>query len=212
MASNKRIKGISAVRPIYYGNIAVPLTGKRATESDHTHKWTVMVRGLNNEDISYYVKKVVFRLHETYANPLRTVEQPPFELHETGWGEFEIMIKIHFHPVACEKPVTLYHHLRLHPYEDDPSGGEWPKDKPVTSFFYDELVFNEPTEAFYQLLNEHHALNPNLPAKKSTKDSTAPQFSLQLEQEEIDRLDNAQREVNSQIAALKQRMAALEQE
>ncbi|OAD75602.1 hypothetical protein PHYBLDRAFT_19908 [Phycomyces blakesleeanus NRRL 1555(-)] len=207
----KRIKGISITRPIYYGNNALPLTGKKANDSDHTHKWTVAVRGLGNDDLSYYIKKVTFKLHETYPNSLRTIEQPPFELQETGWGEFEILIKIHFHPAASEKPVSLYHHLRLHPYEDDVSGQPWPKEKPVTSYSYDELVFNEPTEAFYQILSDNNALSPNLPVKKS-KDSNIPQFSVQMEHEELDRLNAAQREVHSQTMALKQRMLVMEQE
>lgn len=61
-------------------------------------------------------------------------------MSETGWGEFEIAIKIYFHAASGEKPVTLYHHLRLHPYEDDGTGQPWPKEKPVTSFNYDEIV------------------------------------------------------------------------
>ncbi|GAA5808629.1 hypothetical protein MFLAVUS_002021 [Mucor flavus] len=209
-AANKRMKGVSIARPFYYGSIAYPLNGKKASDADHTHKWTVMVKGLNNEDLSYYVKKVVFKLHETYPNPLRTVESPPFEVSETGWGEFEIMIKIHFHSSTAEKPVMVYHHLRLHPYEDDINGQPWPKDKPVMSLLYDEFVFNEPTESLYQTFQQHNALTVNLPNKKSIKDSSQPLFSTQLEQDEIDRLDNAQQAINSQIALLKQRLDALE--
>lgn len=141
---------------------------------------------------------------------LKAVEQPPFEVSETGWGEFEIMIKIYFHPCAVEKPVIVYHHLRLHPFEDDLNGQPWPKDKPVMSLLYDELVFNEPTEQLYQLFSDHHALTSNLPTKKNIRENIVPQFSAQLEQEENERLDNAQREINSQIASLKQKLAALE--
>ncbi|KAI8970171.1 yeats family-domain-containing protein [Mycotypha africana] len=207
-SASKRLKGVSVARPIYYGSIAYPLNGKKVSDADHTHRWTVMLKGLNNEDLSYYIKKVVFKLHETYPNPLRTVEQPPFEISETGWGEFEITIKIYFHTMTMEKPVQLYHHLRLHPYEDDLNGQPWPKDKPVMSMTYDELVFNEPTETLYQAFSDHNALALNLPNKKSIKDSTTPLFSAQLEQEEIERLDSAQREINIQIAALKQKLAA----
>jgi transcription initiation factor IIF auxiliary subunit len=71
-SGNKRIKGISVSRPIYFGSVAAPLNGKKASDPDHTHKWTVMIKGLNNEDLSYYIKKVVFKLHETYPNPLRS--------------------------------------------------------------------------------------------------------------------------------------------
>src|ERR1700757_4755017 len=70
--SNKRMKGTVVTRALYYGNIASPLMGKKASDSDHTHKWTVLVRGVNNEDISFWVKKVTFRLHETYPNPQRS--------------------------------------------------------------------------------------------------------------------------------------------
>ena len=36
------------------------------------------------------------------------VTKPPFEVTETGWGEFEIAIKIYFHD-PNERPVsTLY--------------------------------------------------------------------------------------------------------
>jgi transcription initiation factor IIF auxiliary subunit len=70
-------------------------------------------------------------------------------------------------------------------------------------------VFNEPTEAFRDILAKHNALQPNLPTKKP---ASLPQFSVQLEQEELARLDAAQKEVNAQIVSLKQRMAALDQD
>ncbi|CAM0136385.1 NuA4 histone H4 acetyltransferase complex and the SWR1 complex subunit [Umbelopsis sp. WA50703] len=209
--SNKRMKGTVATRALYYGNVASPLGGKKASDSDHTHKWTILVRGVNNEDISFWIKKVTFRLHETYPNPQRTIEQPPFEVSETGWGEFEIAIKIYFHAASGEKPITLYHHLRLHPYEDDGTGQPWPKDKPVTSFNYDEIVFNEPTEAFYQILQENNATSVQLPTKKSTKDPPVP-FSTMVEQEELDRLDKSLREVNRQIQKERQRAEAITEE
>lgn len=68
------------------------------------------------------------------------IEKPPFEVTETGWGEFDVIIKLHFHPVSGEKPQTLYHHLKLHPYEEDGLGI---KSKPVTSYLYDEVVSTE---------------------------------------------------------------------
>lgn len=87
--------------------------------------------------MSAYVKKIQFKLHESYGNPLRgeqsvniqmqmdleeirtcisadvglnyfhwqcvqlfllilVVTKPPYEITETGWGEFEIIIKIFF--------------------------------------------------------------------------------------------------------------------
>ena len=40
---------------------------------------------------------MTFKLHETYENPVRTLESPPYQVTETGW-EFEIIIKLHFQP------------------------------------------------------------------------------------------------------------------
>lgn len=41
-------------------------------ESDqHTHTWTVFVRPFMNEDASRWIRKVQFKLHESYANPTR---------------------------------------------------------------------------------------------------------------------------------------------
>lgn len=72
-----------------------------------SHKWTTYVRSANNEDLSVLIKKVVFQLHPSFANPTRSIEVAPFELSETGWGEFEIGITIYFHPDVSEKPLEL---------------------------------------------------------------------------------------------------------
>ncbi len=42
----------------------------------------------------------------------RVVSKPPYEVSESGWGEFEIQIKIYFNDLT-EKPVTIYHGLKL---------------------------------------------------------------------------------------------------
>lgn len=63
------VQGEVIDRPIVYGSIATPLPKKN--EDQHTHKWTVYVRGINNEDISYFIKSVTFRLHESFAQPNR---------------------------------------------------------------------------------------------------------------------------------------------
>ena len=35
-------------------------------------------------------------LHESFPNPKRDVEVPPYELTEVGWGEFDIIVTVHF--------------------------------------------------------------------------------------------------------------------
>nr|XP_021399944.1 YEATS domain-containing protein 4 isoform X2 [Lonchura striata domestica] len=93
--SGGRVKGVTIVKPVVYGNVA-RYFGKKREEDGHTHQWTVYVKPYRNEDMSAYVKKIQFKLHESYGNPLRVVTKPPYEITETGWGEFEIIIKIFF--------------------------------------------------------------------------------------------------------------------
>lgn len=81
---------------------------------DQEHDYHKMVG--NRDDISHFIKRVQFKLHDTYAQPTRNVDRFPFHVTETGWGEFEIQIKIFFVPEANEKPLTLFHHLKLHPW------------------------------------------------------------------------------------------------
>lgn len=72
MSSNPTQKSSTSQKifsfPIIYGNSAVAL---KKPENEHTHRWTVFVRGFNNEDISTYVRKVVFKLHESFVQPNR---------------------------------------------------------------------------------------------------------------------------------------------
>lgn len=49
---------------------------------DHTHRWTVGVRSAASasdseivggaDDLSYFIKRVTFKLHDTYTNPNRS--------------------------------------------------------------------------------------------------------------------------------------------
>lgn len=55
--------------------------------------------------MSTYIKKINFKLHDSYANQNRVLTKPPYEVTETGWGEFEIVIKIYFQD-PNERPVS----------------------------------------------------------------------------------------------------------
>ncbi|KAF8423589.1 yeats family-domain-containing protein, partial [Tirmania nivea] len=170
---------------VVYGSIATPFKPDNRPSTlppDHTHKWTVMVKGPRDSDITHFVKKVQFKLHETYVNPVRTIESPPFQVTETGWGEFEIHIKIYFVNEAAEKPCSIFHFLTLHPYGPDAEEHR-ALYKPVTSMNYDELNFPEPTEAMFHILTtKGGALLPN------NKGSELDPFSREVEQQELDRL------------------------
>ncbi|EPE31691.1 hypothetical protein GLAREA_12447 [Glarea lozoyensis ATCC 20868] len=159
--TNKRCKGVQIFRPFVFGSTARlfdPVTNPKpaGTPDDHTHSWTVFVKGVDDVDITYWCKKVTFKLHDSIPNPTRIIEnvQPgtPFQVSETGWGEFEIVIKIYYVPEASEKPQTLYHHLRLHPYGTDAEKEEMRTKGEVISWSYEEQLFNEPNEQFFDLL------------------------------------------------------------
>ncbi|XP_076168295.1 YEATS domain-containing protein 4 Gas41 isoform X1 [Ptiloglossa arizonensis] len=145
--SGGRVKGVTIVKPIVYGNVA-RYFGKKREEDGHTHQWTVYVKPYHNEDMSTYVKKVHFKLHESYNNPNRIMTKPPYELTETGWGEFEIVIKIYFHD-PNERPVTIYHILKLFQTTPEIQLGK----KSLVSEFYEEIVFQDPTALMQHLLN-----------------------------------------------------------
>lgn len=142
---------MTIVKPLVYGNIARSF-GKKRESDGHTHQWTVYVKPYLNEDLSVYVKKIHFKLHESYANANRIVTKPPYEVTETGWGEFEIVIKIYFHD-PTERPVTMYHILKL--FQSPVVEGEVSSldaKKVLVSEQYEEIVFQEPTQLMQQYL------------------------------------------------------------
>jgi len=63
------VKRALPFRAIVYGTRAEPI---KVENSDHTHRWTVYVRGFHDEDISTYIKRITFKLHESFPNPLRS--------------------------------------------------------------------------------------------------------------------------------------------
>ncbi|OLL25426.1 Protein AF-9 [Neolecta irregularis DAH-3] len=196
----KRVKGVQIYRPIIYGNKAKPLGNKKDPTSDHTHEWTISVQGINGADISHFIKKVTFKLHDTYANPTRVCENPPYEVTETGWGEFEIQIRINFVSEANEKAQMFYHHLKIHPYGiEDPEGI-------VSSFQYEEVVFNEPMEAMYDILTSNG--NVQVPKERSQGN----QWAYRTELEEADRITTQLKEVQQKTEEYRHQLIALEKD
>lgn len=43
----------------------------RATPEGYTHDWELFVRGPDGTDISHFVDKVVFNLHDSFPKPKR---------------------------------------------------------------------------------------------------------------------------------------------
>ena len=140
VSEGARQKGVTIIKPIVYGNVS-RYFGKKREEDGHTHSWTVYVKPYKNEDMSSYVKKVNFKLHDSYTNANRTLTKPPYEVTETGWGEFEIVIKIYFQDPS-ERPVTIYHVLKLFQTGQPTDHNSLMKNqRTVVSEFYDEIIF-----------------------------------------------------------------------
>jgi YEATS domain-containing protein 4 len=114
-------------------------------------------------DISTWLKKVVFVLHETFPNPVRNVESPPFELEETGYGGFFIVVKLYFQPIASEKQQQRQHYLQLEAYGEEALMAEQARTGIVRSEIVEFIEFNEPTESLWDALTSESQwdyLNP----------------------------------------------------
>lgn len=38
--------------------------------------------------------------------------KPPYEIHESGWGEFELMIRVFFRENS-KNPIDIFHQLKV---------------------------------------------------------------------------------------------------
>jgi hypothetical protein len=95
--------------PIVVGS-TVQWLGPAAPEA-LTHRWTVYVRGVDNEDLSPVIEAVEFRLHDSFVNPARLITQPPFEVQERGWGQFTVGIRVFVRGITGPGRVTATSHF-----------------------------------------------------------------------------------------------------
>ncbi|CAK9294308.1 unnamed protein product [Gordionus sp. m RMFG-2023] len=209
LSLGSRMKGETIIKPIVYGNVA-EYFGYKREEDNHTHKWSVYLRPYKEEELSLFIKKIHFKLHESYgANQNRILTEPPYEITETGWGEFEIAIKIFFIDPQ-EKPITIYHILKLFPphsshntsIESNFSGIQLSntdsKPSNVVSEFYDELVFQEPTTIMYKLLTKNKSEYLAI-AKHATNFENKKEQVLQA-------INKAQSKINFEIKELNEKL------
>ncbi|KAI6241797.1 hypothetical protein M3Y99_00300300 [Aphelenchoides fujianensis] len=182
------------IKPFVYGNSAELLP--RKTPDNHTHRWRLFVRAFFEEDVTKYIRKVQFRLHESYKNMLRTVDTPDadgfgFSVEETGWGEFEAQIKIFFTDIN-EKPVTFPYYIRLFkPEFTKPDGRKY-----VLYEHYDEIIFTDPTVQMFTALYD-------VSEKREIK--TATDFD-KIKRETIGQLQAALHDVSEEIVDLREKL------
>ncbi|KAI9007387.1 yeats family-domain-containing protein [Gaertneriomyces semiglobifer] len=192
--AKNRVSGVILSRPIIYGSTATLLkSSEKSADETHTHKWSVYVRGIHNEDLSIWIKKVTFKLHESFENPKRDVEEAPFEINETGWGEFDIQIKIHIQDyLEAKATIQLQHTLRLHHTDVSTAAS-----KPVISEHYEEIIFKDPTEEAYAKLTAN-------PVPVITKrEKVGHKFTPLFEQDEVTMLEEANQKVLAQLKKIR---------
>lgn len=220
---NRRLKNVSVSVPIVYGNSAVKLTPemrKPNTPPDHTHEWTVFFKPVVDDvDLTPLIKRVTFKLHETYDSPVRLIEKPPYQVTETGWGEFEIIIKIHFHLGPDlglnEKNFQIFHGLKLHPYNPQTDHGNASNttvsaNGDVHLILYDELVFSEPTELTFEYLTKYPV--NMLPYKLLDPEKRDQEYIRSDETDELARLDVYLEKIKHEIERQRHEYNELEQE
>lgn len=77
----------------------------------YAYRWSLSISSFSNSSpptiSTYWCPKV-----ELTNVPV--CEKPPYQVSETGWGEFTVQIKVTFVPEAGEKALTLQHPIKLH--------------------------------------------------------------------------------------------------
>ncbi|KAL7717196.1 YEATS domain-containing protein [Entamoeba marina] len=137
---------------ILYGNIAVPL---KKQVNNNTHSWTLFVQPCDENDVELFniIDFVTFHLHESFVSPHRKISQPPFEITEQGWGEFDALIEIVFkHDLGS---ITLKHFIMLFNQERTRKGA-------MSHVCYDQFIFVSPTAEISRLLTTKVIPTPSL--------------------------------------------------
>jgi YEATS domain-containing protein 4 len=105
----KRVPGVKISIPIVIGSFAQSLRKPISVPGEDwslSHKWGCYVRGLretssmtdpmDEQDLTFLIKKVEFQIHESFPESLITIDKAPFEIHNAGYGEFPITITVYF--------------------------------------------------------------------------------------------------------------------
>jgi YEATS domain-containing protein 4 len=132
------------------------------------------------------------------------VTEMPYEISEYGWGEFDAVIRLYFHD-PTEKVVEFFHPLKLFPGE-----GREPTRKPVVHEFYDEIVFQDPSERLLSLLKS----TPHGPGTRLRTSILAPYFRDFSSNESMDlkKIEEARKRVRDETLKKQERYEELETE
>lgn len=125
------------------------------------------MRGIEGQPpITTWLKKVQFKIFHTYTTPTRIIEEPPFQVEETGWGGFNVEIKLFFIPEVNARQQDRQHYLQLEPYGTEAEIQKQIEAKLVRAEYLEIIEFNEPTEALWDILTDEAQFQK--PAKRPT--------------------------------------------
>jgi len=199
------IVGEAVIKPIVFGSIAHYLGKKTAGSS--THQWSIYARGLEDEDLSYLLKSVTFRLHPSCENPLVVCEAPPYFTTQSGWGEFSATISLKFRDVA-ETTVDAIHHLRLYHGTGGTANPALLK-KPVVNECYEELIFEKPGPSMLRLLKSY---DPASAKKNVSPPELREHFQEISEVKSMEAIVQAQNFVKDELERAARELAELQEE
>lgn len=112
------------------------------------YRWNLFLRSaLENQHLDKLVSKVVFNLHETFKDPRRVRDSPPFCVREHGYGEFDFPIDIYFNSKQGTK-YTINYFLELPPQDSSTS---------LSRIRKEVISFLNPDPEFRRLLIESGA-------------------------------------------------------
>ncbi|KAF2843068.1 yeats-domain-containing protein [Patellaria atrata CBS 101060] len=237
-AGTKRVKNKRITRRFIIGSEAWRLDSTNRppnTPADHTNGWRVYVRPFPGDPcLSAWLSKVSFKIFQTYPNPNRTIEQEPFEVNETGWGGFNVDIRLIFQPYSSEKAQYRQHYLQLERFGTEAERKVQEEANMVRSELVEFIEFNEPTEALWDALTDEsqwdylEAKNVSSKATSSTRgvnkggfektmelpDNPTPgnPYSKQMENHIIEQLRKAELEVQELLEKELRRKGELEKE
>lgn len=199
---SRRQRGTVLHVPVVHGSNAV-WQGPRSTET-RSHRWWLYLRPLDNVDISHFIREVEFVLHESFNPPVRRISEMPYEINEYGWGEFDAIIRVHFHDPA-EKYVEFFHPVKLFTGTDVEL-----TRKPVVYEYYDEIVFQDPSERLLQMIKATPH-GPGTRLKVSTLSINFRDFSG-VESKDLKAIEDARTRVRKETEVKRKRWEELEQE
>ena len=176
-------------------------------------------------ELTTWLKKVQFKLHHTYAAASRTVEAHTFEVSETGYGEFEIELRLYYDSRSGEKAQYRFHRLRLEAFGDEAQVAQQTRDGKVVAETCEIVEFNEPSWDFWSKMTgeeqfaAYRAKGKGRGGKTSTawaggreptanlpdKGTPDAPWSKEMEKKVLEMLGDAQRELDVEMEKEKER-------